>query len=554
MNPEAIVGWVVVFVLLAVTVAGLARRIGWSAPVLLVVIGAGISFIPGVPRVQLEPEFVLYGVVPALLFAAAFGTSVVDVRARRDTIVQLSVGLVVFTVVTVGWVTHLVLPMIGLAAAFAFAAVVSPTDASAVTAIAGRLKLPRRVVTVLEGESLLNDSAALVLLNTSIASIISVTSPGRIAADLALAIVGGVGVGLAGGWLMATIRSRLRAPVLDTSLALITPYFAFISADAIHGSGVLAVVTSALYLGFRSPEVQSAEARVAEAVNWRTASFLIENAVFLFIGLNTAAIVSGAATELTGWGTVGVCAAVIGTLFSARFVFVFAMVGIFKHGTRYMRTQDLRWKNATIISAANVRGVITLAAVFLLPPETPGRSLLQLMAFVVVVVSLFTGLLLPRLARLLNLTAPDAIREHSAWEDLMAQAQARGLERLEAEVTDRDHERVVGQLRVNATLIADSLRLDTDQDEKLMMTYQRLRQVMIRAERQYVISARRQHLFPETVVAAALRSIDIEELALRSAPVLDEIERSPRADWGERMPPRRANNGPKRSRPEGDDR
>lgn len=548
MSPGTIVGWAVAFVLLAVTVTGLARRLGWSAPVVLVAVGAALSFIPGVPAVQLEPEFVLYGVVPPLLFAAAFGTSVVDVGARRDTIVLLSVGLVVFTAFTVGWITALLLPAIGFAAAFAFAAVVSPTDASAVTAIAGRLRLPRRVVTVLEGESLLNDATALVLLNTAIAAIISTTSPGLIAADLSLAVVGGVGVGLAVGWVMATIRSRLRAPVLDTSLALITPYFAFIAADAVLGSGVLAVVASALYLGFRSPEVQSAEARVAEAVNWRTASFLVENAVFLFIGLNAASIISGAARDLNGfWSTVGLCAAVIGTLFLARAVFIFAMVGVFKHGTRYMRAQDLRWKYATIVSAANVRGVVTLAAVFLLPAETPGRSLLQLTAFVVVVVSLVSGLLLPRLIRLLKLDPPDETREHSAWEELMTEAQAHGLERLEAEVTENDHRRVVEQLRGNATLIAESLELESVDTENLVVTYQRLRQVMIRAERQYIISARSEHRFEEPVIAAALRTIDIEELAIRAAPVLEDTEGTPRANQH-----RSIRRGLRRPRPEGD--
>ncbi|MCS5735900.1 cation:proton antiporter [Herbiconiux daphne] len=542
MNPGTIVAWVVAFVLLAVVITGFARRVGWSAPVLLVVVGAAISFIPGVPDVRIEPEFVLYGVVPPLLFAAAFGTYVIDVRARRDTIVLLSVGLVVFTAFTVGWVTYLLLPAIGFAAAFAFAAVVAPTDASAVTAIAGRLKLPHRVVTVLEGESLLNDATALVLLNTAIAAIISTTSPALIAADLGLAIVGGVGIGLAIGWLVSSIRSRLRSPVLDTSLALITPYFAFIAADAVHGSGVLAVVISALYLGFRSPMVQSAEARVAEAVNWRTVGFLVENAVFLFIGLNAAGIVRGALHQLNGvWAAVGVCAIVIAALFLSRSVFVFLMVAVFRHGSRYMRAQDLRWKYAAVVSAANVRGVVTLAAIFLLPPETPGRELLQLMAFVVVVVSLLSGILLPRLIRRLRLTPADETEEFAEWEKLMAQAHASGLSRLESEATDADHERVLNQLRSNATLISDSLEHESDAGgESYLLAYRRLRKLMIRAERQYVNDARRRRLFPETVVAAALRAIDIEELAIWAAPVLEDTESSPHLDRTDAAPSGRA--------------
>jgi Na+/H+ antiporter len=401
MDASMTVTWVVAFVLLAVAVTGVARRVGWSAPVLLVAVGAAISFVPGIPSVQVQPEFVLYGVLPPLLFAAAFGTSAIDIRKHRDAILLLSVGLVVVTAFTVGWVAFLFVPAIGFAAAFALAAVVAPTDASAVSAIAGRLRLPHRVVTVLEGESLLNDAIALVLLNSAIVVIAATPAPMPVAVELGVAVVAGVGIGLAVGWVIAQVRRRLTSPVLDTSLALITPYLAFIAAEAIHGSGVLAVVMAALFLGCRSAVVQSAEARIAEAVNWRTASFLVENAVFLFIGLNAAGIIRGAATkDLIGfWGTVGLCAAVIGALYLTRFVYIFTMVGIFKNGPRYTRGQDLRWKNAAVISTANVRGVVTLTAIFLLPPETLGRELLQLVAFVVVVVSLLPGLALPPLIR-----------------------------------------------------------------------------------------------------------------------------------------------------------
>jgi Na+/H+ antiporter len=521
MEPAMTVTWVVAFVLLAVAVTGLARRANWSAPILLVAVGAVISFIPGIPAVQVQPEFILYGVLPPLLFAAAFGTSAIDIRKHRDTILLLSVGLVVVTAFTVGWVTFLLLPVIGFAAAFALAAVVAPTDASAVTAIAGRLQLPHRIVTVLEGESLLNDAVALVLLNSAIVVIAATPGSMPVAAELGVAVVAGAGLGLAVGWLIAQVRRRLTSPVLDTSLALITPYLAFIAAEAIHGSGVLAVVVAALYLGYRSPVVQSAEARVAEAVNWRTASFLVENAVFLFIGLNAAGIIRGAVrNDLIGfWGTVGLCAAVIGTLYVTRFLFIFTMVGLFKNGPRYTRGQDLRWKNAAVISTANVRGVVTLAAIFLLPPETPGRELLQLVAFVVVVVSLLTGLILPPLIRALRFGPPESTQEFTDWQRLMAQAQASGLNRLEAEVTDTDHRRVLDQLRIDASLISESIEFETEGNcEPLLVAYRRLRRIMIDAERQYVITARAQRRCSETVVAAALRAIDSEDLVLRSAP------------------------------------
>ncbi|MET0956751.1 MAG: cation:proton antiporter, partial [Cryobacterium sp.] len=218
MNPVNTIEWIVVFVVVTVAVTGLSRRAGWSAPFVLVVVGAAASFIPSVPTIEIEPELVLYGLLPPLLFAAAIRTSVIDVRARRDGILLLSVGLVAFTVVFVGLTAWLVVPAISLAAAFAFGAVVAPTDAVAVTAIAGRLGLPRRLVTVLEGESLLNDATALVALNAAIAAILSTVTPWSVTGNFVLAVVGGVGVGLLVGFVLAMIRKQLRAPVLDTSL------------------------------------------------------------------------------------------------------------------------------------------------------------------------------------------------------------------------------------------------------------------------------------------------------------------------------------------------
>ena len=294
MDPVGTITWIVLFVIATVAVTGVVGRLGWSAPVALVIVGGAVSFIPGVPQVEVQPELILYGILPPLLFAAAIRTSVIDVRARRDSILLLSVGLVAFTVVTVGFAAFALIPSITLAAAFALAAVIAPTDAIAVTAIAGRLGLPRRVVTILEGESLLNDATALVALNASIAAIVSVVSPPEIGVDFVVAVLVGTGVGFLTGLVVSWVRSRLHSAVLDTSLTLVTPFAAFLLGQLLHGSGVLAVVIAGLYLGYRAPVVSSAEARVAERLNWRTIQFLLENAVFLFIGLNLKGILAGA--------------------------------------------------------------------------------------------------------------------------------------------------------------------------------------------------------------------------------------------------------------------
>ena len=520
MSPVEAVVWSVAFVVVTVSVTGLARRLRWSAPVMLVAVGGLASYVPVVPRIEIEPELVLYGVLPPLLFAEAVRTSFIDVRNRRDSILALSVGTVVFTVVVVGFTTSALLPAIGLAAAFAFAAVVAPTDTVAVSAIAGRIGLPRRVVTVLEGESLLNDAAALVALNAAILAMSTTVSPLFIAGDFALAVVVGVAVGFAVGWIIGRIRARLRSAVLDTCLALITPYLAFIAAEALLGSGVLAVVIAGLYLGYRSPIVQSAEARIAESLNWRTIQFLLENAVFLFIGLNLSSIVAGAIETGPGlWPTIVISIVILLALVVARFVFVLGVTFVFRRGPRRLREQQVQWRNAIAIGAASVRGVVTLAAVFLLPADTPDREFLQFLAFVVVVGTLLGGLALSTIVRWLKLPPPNREQERMEWQLLMAEAQAAGLARLEAEVTDADEERVVSQLRVNSTLIAESIeRRSVDLDsESLLAAYGRLRRVMIRAERDAVLAARTEGRFPEPAVKAVLRAIDAEELALRAS-------------------------------------
>ncbi|UAJ79683.1 cation:proton antiporter [Leifsonia sp. ZF2019] len=519
MDPVATIVWIVSFVLVTVTVTGLSRRVGWSAPVVLVVVGAVASFIPGVPQIVLEPEVVLYGLLPPLLFAAAIQTSIVDVRARRDGILLLSVGLVAFTVVVVGFATWLVVPAITLAAAFAFGAVVAPTDTVAVTAIAGRVHLPRRLVTVLEGESLLNDATALVALNASIAAIVSVINPLAIAGEFGLAVVVGVGVGLVIGWVLSLIRKQLRSPVLDTSLGLITPYLAFIPSQLLHGSGILSVVVAGLYLGYRSPTIQTAEARIAETINWRTIQFLLENAVFLFIGLELSSILSGAfRSGITVWQTVLICVVVLVALAVARILWMVGTTALYRYGPQRLRERGWSWPTGIAVSFAGIRGVVTLAAVFLLPEQTPHREFLQFLAFVVVVATLLEGLALPWIIRRLHLPSPDFAQEASEMQRLLAEAQTAGLEHLESQVTGNEDERVIERLRINAVFLSDALENPSpDETEDTPMEYRHLRRTMIVAERQAVLTARAEGRYQEPAVRSVLAFLDAEEAALKSS-------------------------------------
>jgi len=511
--------WVVAFVVVTVAITGFTGRVGWSAPIALILVGTLVSLIPGVPRIGIDPELVLYGVIPPLLFAAAIRTSVRDVRARNDSILALSVGLVAFTVVVVGFVSWALMPAIGLAAAFALGAVVAPTDAVAVNAVAGRIALPRRLVTVLEGESLLNDATALVALNASVVAILGVVNPWLVVGDFVLAVVGGVVVGFAVGWVLALIRKQLKAPVLDTSLSLITPYLAFILAQSFGGSGVLDVVIAGLFLAYRSPSIQSAEARIAERLNWRTIDYLLQNAVFLFIGLNLVDIAQGAFTHSPGlWQTIGICAGILGALVVSRFVWVMTLTLIYRRGPRFLRGRSWSWRNGIAVSSAGIRGVVTLIAVYLLPAHTPGLEFLRFLALVVVVGTLLEGLLLPVIIRALKLPTPNYDQEHQERFALMAEAEQAGVDELEAHLTGDDEDEVVERLRMNAAFLEEAIALPKEEGrEPRLAAYTRLRKTMIAAQRDAVLRARREGRYQEPAIESVLAAIDAEETALKLA-------------------------------------
>ena len=528
MSFTAGVAWTVAGLLLVVTVTGLARRVGWSAPIVLVAVGVGAAFLPGVPEVRLEPEVVLTGVLPALLFAAALQTSYQEVRTRVDSILLLSVGLVLFTAVGVGLVTWLVVPGISLAVGLAFGAILAPTDAVSVGAIAGSGRLPRSMASLLEGEGLLNDATALVVLNTALGAISDPqVGVGRVLGNFAIAVLGGGAVGVVAAWLIVRVRRRLRAPVLDTTISLATPYVTYLPAAAINGSGFLAVALTGIWLGYRAPTFQSAESRIAERINWRTVSFVLENAVFLLIGLQLPSIVRATSQSKIGLlEGAGIIALIYLAMVLARYVWVFAATLLYRYGPELLRERRWSWPTAFSISFAGVRGVVTLAAVFLLPARTPEVGFLQLAAFVIVVVSLLQGLGLAPIVRALRLPLPNPDQDRIQIRALVAEAQTRALERLEEEVSAEDPEELVGSLRQNAEYRRG---IGVTEEEGIAAqpdSYARLRLLMLDSERSAVLEAQQEGRYEESAIAAVLGDFDSIEIALK---------RSRRRD----LPPRR---------------
>ncbi len=511
---------IVGLVILVGLVAGGGERLGWSPPLLLVVVGVVISFIPGMPSFEINSDLVLFGLLPPLLYASAIRTSLVDFRANRRPILLLSVGAVAFTAVAVGLVAWWIAPIASLAACFAIGAVVAPTDAVAASAVARRVGMPRRVVAILEGESLVNDATALVALNVAIAGLTRHITVGEVAWRFVLAAVGGVVIGLVVALVLAKIRSFITDPVLDTTLSFVAPWIAFIPAEEIHSSGVLAVVVMGLYLGHRSPVLQTAASRIAENTNWTTIAFVLENAVFVLIGLQLRSLVDAIdKTDLTAWQIVSTCVGILLATILARIVWVYGSALVFRIGSPQMRRRAWAWNVSAVISWAGMRGVVTLAAAFILPESTPQRALLQLSAFAVVAGTLLIqGTTLPWLVRRMQLTGPNAAEDALQAASLRNAATSAGLERLERVRLPEDPPDVIDQLRdkadYRANLMWERLGRTQDELETPYATYRRLRLQMLDAEREAIIAARDEGNYDHEVLRGALRTIDVEEAML----------------------------------------
>ncbi|HSE69884.1 MAG TPA: Na+/H+ antiporter [Nocardioidaceae bacterium] len=500
-----------------VVVSGLCRRFDLSAPLVLIALGMVGSTLPFLGEVRLSSEIVLVGLLPPLLYAAALQTSLVDFNANRSPILLLSVGLVAFTTVGVGVVVHGVLPGVSWPAAFAIGAVVAPPDAVAATAIARRIGLPRRIVTVLEGESLLNDATALVALRTAIAGSVGVVAVGL---DFAWAAGGGVLVGLLLFVVVGWGRKHVTDPVLDTSVSLLTPFAAYVLAEEVHASGVLAVVVSGLALGHKAPVLQTASSRIAERLNWRTISFLLENTVFLLIGLQASWILAEVgASELSVGRIALVCLAAFAATVLLRPVWIFAFRFLLLAPSRGEVRPVPSWKTSLLVSWAGMRGVVTLAAAFAIPEDVQHREVLLLVAFTVTAGTLFgQGLTLPWLARRLEVPGPDPRQDALARATLFQDASAAGLAVLEEHAQDEDPYDTVDALRRRVeqrdfTAWERLGRIDPAV-EAPSEAYARLRLEMLQAERERVLEVRSTGRVPHEVVEDVLAALDVEESML----------------------------------------
>jgi CPA1 family monovalent cation:H+ antiporter len=513
---------VVVLVAISVIGAALARRLGFVAPLVLLVAGLGLSYVPGFPEAELEPELVLIGILPPLLYVAALQTSVPAFRRALRPILLLAVGLVLVTAFAVGFVVHWLLPDIPLAACVALGAVVAPPDAVSATAIARSVGLPRRVVTILEGESLLNDATALVMVRIAVAAIGGgVVGFWPIAGEVALKAGGGVLIGFVGAFLAAKLHRKIEDPLLDDAVSLLTPFVVVIVAEELHSSSVVAVVIAGLYLGHRIPYLLSATSRLQMDAVWRLITFLLEGVVFLLVGLQLRHI--GESIETDVGTTVTVTAVVFAVLVGVRFLWMYPATYLVRLVPRIRQREERPPPSVpTVLAWAGMRGVVTLAAAQTLPQEggeVPEyhRDLFIFVAFAVIVLTLLLqGTTLPWLAVRLGVRQDTSTEDALAEAGVQHQAGRAALEALERKAGDAPDE-VVERLRSLVGSRSNNAweRLGNQQQETPSAAYGRLRREMISAERRVFKIARNEGRIPEEVLVRAQRELDLEESQLQ---------------------------------------
>jgi Na+/H+ antiporter len=517
---------VVILLLVAAGLAVAARRVNVPYPILLVLGGLALAFVPGLPPTRMDPGQVLLIFLPPLLFYAAWLTSWRDFAANRRAIGLLAFGLVVLTTTVVAWVAHSAIPGMTWPAAFLLGAILSPPDAVAATSVFQSLRVRRRIVTILEGESLVNDATGLVAYKFALAAVgsgsFNLTSAGG---QFLLVSVGGVAIGLLVGWLTSQLHRRIDDFEVETVISLLTPYAAYIPAEHLGVSGVLATVTAGGYLGWRNPELLSALTRFRNRGVWKVLILLYNGLVFILIGLQ----LSNMRTISVGvpWRQlVGQAALISAVTILVRLLYV--PVGAYLPFLLSRRLREREsppsWRSLVLIGWSGMRGIVSLALALALPVTLqdgrpfPGRAVIIVISFAVILVTLLLqGLTLPYVIRALHLTDDGAdLREER--EGLIRASQA-ALTRLEEiDNTSIIHPALMERVRAPYEERLGRLTAEIRQDPECKLTegesaaFHRLRGQALQAERHAVVALRNEGKISEEVLHRVQEALDLEAL------------------------------------------
>ena len=518
---------------LIAALALLGRKLPIPYPILLVVGGLLLSLIPGLPVIRLSPELVFLIFLPPLLYPAALFTPWRDFRANLRPILTLAIGLVLFTTLAVGFFAHYLIPELPLAAGVVLGAIVSPPDAIAASAVARRLMVPRRIVTILEGESLVNDATALVAYQFAVAAVVTgKVAWGVVSAQFILVALGGILVGLVAGVVTTWVQRRIDDPPIEISIALLTPFVAYLPAERLGLSGVLAVVTTGLYHGWRIPEITTARTRLQAGPIWDMLEFLLNGFIFLLIGLQLPAVVqslSGHSKLQLLWYAAAVSLSVI----LVRILWVFPAAYLPRWLFKGLRERDPypSWEAVGIIGWTGLRGVVSLAAALALPLATqhggpfPGRDLILFLSFSVILATLIgQGLSLPPLIRWLGveddrlaqkeecearLQANQAALARLAETAVPESARPEALQRLRAEYEER----------IQVLSEVCTRELSSEHDRLFSKDYEQLAREGLRVERATILNLRNEGVINDAVLRRIQHDIDLAEARLQRQPI-----------------------------------
>ncbi|MGP9021315.1 Na+/H+ antiporter [Streptomyces sp. BR1] len=520
------------FVLLlgAVVTVPIGDRLGLPAPVLMTVLGGVLALIPVVPNVAVPPDYILPLVLPPLLYASVQRTSWRQFAANVRPILLLAVALVFVTTAAVAAVAQAVVPGLPIAAAVALGALVAPPDPVAATAVAGSLGLPRRLVSILEGEGLFNDVTAIVLYHVAIAAAVSgdFSWPDAVG-ELVLSAVVAVAVGLVLGWAANKLMGLLDDATLQIGLTLLVPFVGYVLAEEFGGSGVLAVLTLALFLAEHTLDADDVQGRLAGATFWQIVDTLVTGIAFGLIGLelhNVFGTATGRVGEMAGWG-----AAVVGVVVGVRLLWLMPATWLAKrlHTRRdYDEEIPTSWRETIVMWWAGMRGVASVALALAIPFKTddgspfPGRDEIVFIAFCVIMTTLvFQGLTLPSLVRRLGVRA-DTDAERALERELAIRAAKAAKRRLrEIEDVEELPEEVMEQLlrraydvgaRISPDMVDEERREAYAKRVSRLRTVQRIQREMMSAARHEVLSARSEPGADPEIVDRVLRQLDVRSL------------------------------------------
>jgi Na+/H+ antiporter len=518
---------VFVFLLALVAVlAGVGLRYGLPYPVLLLLGGLAVGLVPGVPAPDLDPDLVFFVFLPPLLYFAAFSASAYELRANARPITLLAIGLVTVTVFAVAAAAHWLLG-IPWVAAFVLGGVLGPTDPVSASAVIRRLGASARIETILEGESLVNDGTGITAyrLATGAVGAAAAASPGHIVLEFLAVAAGGIAIGVAVGWVFGRLRGMVREPAIDVSLSVLIPFAAYIPAEHLHVSGVLAAVAAGVWVGTRSLQLVEAGTRLRTFAFWEALNFILNGLLFLLIGLQLPHVISaieGADALTLAWQALLITAVTLGV----RGAWMFLVPGAFHALAPFAKVSPpaTAAKERIVLAWSGMRGGVSLAAALAMPPNTPERDLVLFLAYAVVVLSLVgPGLTLAPLVRRLGLSETEQRRREDA-EARLRLAHA-GLERLE-EIARSDHhdgprDRVVQRLRerYQARLERLEARLDEQEDDGRGIDHKQaaeLQASMLEAERDVLRGMQQERAVTAELLRELERELDLDESRLQA--------------------------------------